>query len=92
MYASQTDLSLMQQFYGSGPYMSMIAQGTIAKGDRIIILRPAQQGFAKEEYRAVNQSRITRNGSRIDPTDVLDGVNWFVDKHDLNPLERTALR
>ena len=92
MSIGQIDLSSVQQFYGSEPYISMIEQGTIAKGTRIIILKPALEGFRTEEYRALNQARITRNGSRMDPNVVLDGVNWFVDNHDLNPLERMALR
>lgn len=82
----------MEGFYGSKDYSSMIAQGKIAKDTRIIILKPAPQGFIKEEYIVLNQSRIKRNGLRMNPNDVLDGVNWFVDNRDLNPLERMALR
>ena len=92
MSIGHIDLSSVQQFYGSEPYISMIEQGTIAKDTRIIILKPAPQGFIKEEYIVLNQSRIKRNGLRMNPNDVLDGVNWFVDNRDLNPLERMALR
>ncbi|MBL7056018.1 hypothetical protein ISS07_03855 [Candidatus Woesearchaeota archaeon] len=76
----------MEKFYGPKPYYEMIAFGKIARGARLFLFQ--NSGDERTLYFALNQSTISRNGSRSDPENLLEDRIWAIPKEDINPFEK----